>query len=428
MCSQQRALQERFPWSPTAGWTSDFAKAFKQVAHLPFFIMLVVIAQWCPDEGMVHFWIPLSQLFGGRSSPQNFSRYPAWFCFELAMAFALSVQHCVDDMLGMDRLECVDIGWRAWRRFAAALGWDVPDAKSPLPSRSYVAVGYLMDHSATPWSHAKLTMAEARRDALMKYIRGYLSSRCLPGGEASSLFGRLGFGLNSAEGRFGRAMLRPIKRRQGERRSNLNRQLEASLNWWLKWLRRHVPRSIYVDLASWPVVVSYSDGEGSGDGGVAVWHPALPKPRAAFLQVPWMLRRLWALQSSRTFKGTDQRDIFEIEAIGPLLLLDLWPELFRSVLWLHFIDNSSAQAALARGSSTVESGDAIVGLTWERIVSLRCLPWFDRVASKSNPVDGLSRGQLQGPWGEVVRAEVPKGLLHRLRDELTASGVRVSGA
>ena len=427
ICAQQRAVQEAYPSSATAGWTSDFAKAFKQVPHLPFFKFLCVIAQWCPAEKCVHFWLALSQLFGGRLAPQNFARYPAWFTEILASALAIPVQHCSDDMLGMERFETVWSGWAAWRKLASTLGWDVPDAKSPEPSQCYLAVGYKLNHVGTPDKWARLQLSEQRHEALQKYIAIALKERRLTGAAAGSLYGRLGFALNSAQGRFGRALMRPIKRRQYELRSNLNTQLEAALLWWQKFLRKHVPRAIPVSLRHLKVVVSYSDGEGTGGVGVAVWHPDLPKPRAAYMIVPWLLRRLWALQSSKTFKGHDQRDIFEIEAVGPLIALDMWPELFRGVLWLHFIDNAAAQASLTRGSSSVESGDALVSLTWQRVVGLRCLPWFDRVASPSNPVDGLSRGDMEGDWSKVEEARVPRGLLPRIRDELEKRGVSVTG-
>ena len=66
--------------------------------------------------------------------------------------------------------------------------------------------------------------------------------------------------------------------------------------------------------------------------------------------------------------------------------------------WLHFVDNAAALSTLVSGSSSVESGDLISGLTWSLVAGLRCLPWFDRVDTHSNPVDGLSRGKLKGTW------------------------------
>ena len=422
LCSHQRSLQERFPLAPTAGWTSDFAKAFKQIPHAPWQMKYVVIAQWCPEEMCIHFWLALSQLFGGRSAPQNFSRYPAWFCFLLAQSLCVPVQHCVDDMLGMERQDTVWSGWHGWRSIADVLGWDVPDVKSPPPSQAYLAVGYFMNHVGTPGRLARLSLSIRRLDMLVQIIHIALVNDDLGGAAAGSLFGRLGFALNAVQGRFGRALMRAIKRRQYEKRSNLNPQLRASLRWWSRFLQSHTPRSIPVSLRDRQIVVSYSDGEGSGGVGVAVWLPDGSRPRAAFMKIPWLLRRLWSAQMARSFIGNDQRDIYEIEAIGPLICLDLWPSLFQDVLWLHFIDNAAAQAALTRGSSSVQSGDAIVSLTWKRIVAARCLPWFDRVESKANPVDGLSRGDMTGDWLSVEEARIPKGLLPAIKDELEQSG------
>ena len=63
----------------------------------------------------------------------------------------------------------------------------------------------------------------------------------------------------------------------------------------------------------------------------------------------------------------------------------------KNALWLHFIDNSCALGALVKGSASVTQQDRIVGETWSSIAQLNVLAWFDRVDSKSNPVDGLSR-------------------------------------
>ena len=97
------------------------------------------------------------------------------------------------------------------------------------------------------------------------------------------------------------------------------------------------------------------------------------------------------------------------------MVLATWPRLLQNRLWIHFLDNSAAQAAYVKGSSTVLSGDLIVGHAWEAIARRRLLPWFDRVDSGSNPVDGLSRGRSGGPWQCVVPGILPAALLRDLR-------------
>ena len=77
-----------------------------------------------------------------------------------------------------------------------------------------------------------------------------------------------------------------------------------------------------------------------------------------------------------------------------------------------FIDNEGALAALAKGSSSVLSGELIAALTHEYVAKVGVVPWFDRVDSESNPVDKLSRGCMTGPW-RLVRIRFPKELLER---------------
>ena len=38
--------------------------------------------------------------------------------------------------------------------------------------------------------------------------------------------------------------------------------------------------------------------------------------------------------------------IFLVEVLGPLLLLVAFPKILKDCLWLHFIDNTAAEASL----------------------------------------------------------------------------------
>ena len=46
-------------------------------------------------------------------------------------------------------------------------------------------------------------------------------------------------------------------------------------------------------------------------------------------------------------------DIFEIEAVGPLILLENFPDLFWGSLWLHFLDSAAALSNLVNRSVTI---------------------------------------------------------------------------
>ena len=144
---------------------------------------------------------------------------------------------------------------------------------------------------------------------------------------------------------------------------------------------------------------------------------------AGKIAVPTAVREHWKRQrkqqhhqhqrTSSSPEPPEYSDIFEIEALGPLLVLHNFGEILRGALWIHFIDNAAGLASLVRGSSSVTNGDVIVGMTWSEMHRLQVLPWFDRVESKSNPVDGLSRGKRHGPWGKLRPLTLPDLVLTR---------------
>ena len=100
--------------------------------------------------------------------------------------------------------------------------------------------------------------------------------------------------------------------------------------------------------------------------------------------------------------------INEIEAASAPVALATWPSLTDG-LWLHFVDNTSAQATLTRGCSAVSSMNAIARHTWQRCAERRLLLWADRVATADNPTDGLSRrrAETHGDNWEMVPAIIP---------------------
>ena len=169
-----------------------------------------------------------------------------------------------------------------------------------------------------------------------------------------------------------------------------------------------------MSFAGIPLVVSYSDGEGTDAGvGIAIWKEGEPT-EAGYMRTPAAVRKLWSRQKDL---NSEHYDILEIEAIGPAMVLATWPHKLKGCLWVHFIDNENALAAVIRGGSSVHSADCIAAYVSEQTARLGCWAWYDRVDTKANPVDGLSRGDMKGDWN-LVPIKFPAALRAALESYL----------
>ena len=118
-------------------------------------------------------------------------------------------------------------------------------------------------------------------------------------------------------------------------------------------------------------------------------------PLAAFLQVPREIRLCRGETTEIHLSTCYARS--RVKQWAPQWSFTTWQVFFlRGCLWVQFIDNVASHAALMNGSSSVLSGHIIAGATWEPIAKQRIFQWFDRVDTKSDHVDGLSRGRIVG--------------------------------
>ena len=313
-----RRVAERFPDQPLAGFPSDFSGAYRQATADPLQALQFVIASWDTELSRMVFFLAVTQLFGSGNAPLNFTRIPDWCCRVLAALFAIPAIHCVDDVIVIELLKRIGSGYKCWRSLAEMCGWDVPDKKSPPPSQFFRALGAMIDFRAYPGGPIRICPAEDRIEDLYAVLEAILWNRRLSPGSAGKLYGKLMFLSSQYFGRLGRALLRAYSRRQHQlSKTTLNPQIIAATNFWLSHIRSMRPREVPISLAETPTFVSYSDGEGEGAGvGIAIWCPN-GTILGGYLQVPEEVREVWSRQAT----AGDHYDIFEIEAIGPALIL-----------------------------------------------------------------------------------------------------------
>ena len=396
-----RAVMEYFPGVNLRGTTSDFKSAYRQASANPLQAMFWIVAMFDPVKQKPCFAIAGAQLFGSSSAPLNFCRIPDWCTHVSSKLFAIAFISCIDDLIFVEQDNFAESAFRAWRNFADCCGWQIPDDKSPPPAFFFRALGAMVHLRNDELHKPYICVTEDRASKMMDAMDGILSDEALGPAYAGQLFGQLGFTCTQCHGKWGRAKMRPFVRRQYEvARFALNPQLMSAIFWWKSNIPRAPSRQVFVNDKSRHLVITYSDGEGADAGvGIAAWcrERIGDRPWASFIEVPREVRELWqsqklsATQCVKTNPDVEFTDIIEVEAVGPLLILHNWGHLLQDSLWIHFIDNASALGALVKGSASVNQQDIIVGHTWTYIADLNVLAWFDRVDSKSNPVDGLSR-------------------------------------
>ena len=67
------AARQNHEWEQVESWTSDFAKAYRQVAQMVEQLHLTVVTQWCPRLDKSVCIVSAGQLFGG-TPPAEFQQ------------------------------------------------------------------------------------------------------------------------------------------------------------------------------------------------------------------------------------------------------------------------------------------------------------------------------------------------------------------
>ena len=186
LVAQARAATIRFGHVHLIGWKSDFSKAFKQVPSSPCQMEDFVICQYDPVNKCPAYFKTFSQLFGGKSAPLNFSRFPEWKAEVLATLWSVPATSCVDDVIAIERMSTADTARDAWFCLTIATGWLISIEKTPPPSRRFIVIGVCLDLRPWPVPDPLASVTEKRLQALDATIRKMISrvgTSKLPGGK-----------------------------------------------------------------------------------------------------------------------------------------------------------------------------------------------------------------------------------------------------
>ena len=370
------------------GWTSDFKAAYRQVAVWPQHYKYCGVAWWDPKLLKVMIGILTALAFGARRAPGNWGRVVVLLMHISWHHLLLLVLDYVDDINSVEPKFSAESGRQAWIEMVSLLGFTLDLEKtSPSATQTFDSLGVSWFFNDP---RGLVEILARRADNLKLEISDVLAARRLVPGHAGRLHGKLSFAVVAAFGRFGRAMLSAIKRRQYKHDAsmtpnyNLTPQLEASLRWWLVRLSSLPPRGVPPSPCQ-QFLVGYSDGEGTGK--IAASLTFLDKStQFCCTAVPANLLERWP----------GVQHIHRIEACGPATCLLSWAESLRGQLLLFFIDNQSALGSLVGGWSNEHVLNDITAVTWALAADLHVFVYFEYVQSASNIIDKASRVQSPG--------------------------------
>ena len=110
--------------------------------------------------------------------------------------------------------------------------------------------------------------------------------------------------------------------------------------------------------------------------------------------------------------------------------MDIWAQILPMIVWwrqldqyvLAFVDNEASKHALTKGYGNEPAVDNLIGADWSMCASKRKSPWFERVSSKANISDEVSRGDFTRAsrlgWQRVFpRLDAIEKILEKIADD-----------
>ena len=384
------------------GGTDDIESAYRQIGcALPRY---TVVAVWHPDRRETLFSTLRGFNFGLTSAVHSFNRYPRMLVRAMRLVHAWNGCAYYDDFCTVEPTFARGSGQRALLHMAELLRIPFAAAKHVPMAPRFVFLGVEACLGAF-WPDGVVTLGvtEERCWRIADTLDLHIGSRSMFSGEAASAGGRLGFSTSWAAGRFGRAIMQPLYRRAGARESHVGPGLLEALLFFASVLRRRgglPPRRYRLRSAGRPTVRVWTDAAWEAGHGSVAYVVCFP---GEWEVLPGGQRRFRARRYVHGFADAPadimarfyerKQYIGQLELLAAVAVYYSLPEL-RGRRCIHWIDNTSAIAALIKGYSGAPDSCRILHAFAAFGLGLEVASWFLWVPSKANIADLPSRGEL----------------------------------
>ena len=384
-----------------AGGTDDLADAYRHVPSDDPRATCVVLAH--PETKVpLYFTLPGFN-FGLKSAVMQFNRFPEATTAIARRLLGVVCTHFYDDFAVVEPSETARGAQRALRKLHTLLGFPFSTEKEVDAEEVFTFLGVVSDLSSADQGVATLRISEQRIASLTQRFGEILASGLYPSAQAASLCGKLQFVLSWASGKLGRACMQPLFKPQGD---VVSPPVAASLRFLAGMLPRIPPHDVALACARTRPTLIFSDGASEQYGTVQTvgFVIASPRPDAPPLvdgEPPSIevLAMYYDLIHGSADVPADLRAAFVtrtqqigvVEIVGALI-----PYLSASAVLagrnvIHWIDNTSALAALTKGYSGLPDSARLVHVFHAWATATGTAVWFEYVPSAANVADLPSR-------------------------------------
>ena len=390
-------------------------------------------------------------MFGAVGSVWGYNRFGDALCHVARIFMGILAIHYVDDYGAVDSPDTADSSFLDFETLNNLIGWRMKASKRQPPDKIQKVQGVNIhfhfgpaepnstvrgDESAdsnstargeenskthkasadTDMCHASCRPAPQRVLRITKWIQTFLDNNKLTPAEAAELAGKLVFLSTTMFGKLGRAALRCVYGRQHSPSPNtkLTRTIVAALRTLLSVITTAPPRTICFrpssSSATGRLPVIYADAffllgdmrlsPGKADEIPAEWDPSkAPKLPNGWGAVIFPQRDGWP--AAFTMRGEVPDSIVKrfCTRRAFIYFLEAWAQC--APLWcmanilagpyVSFCDNEAACHALIKGYGKDEGINSLISMFWASAAQSNCDPWLERVSSKANISDGISR-------------------------------------
>jgi len=301
---------------------------------------------------------------------------------------------------GVEPEELAESAFIAFKRFSALLGFKIKKSKEQPPNSSQIMLGVC---TSITTDHFITEILKTRRKQMIIEIVNMHKNQIVTSKQAQTLAGKSVFTNASTFGALGAAALRPLYRRASYGGSDIDTDIDASLCM-ITFLLNFAPpkvtplappqsaapmmyadayytcRGVTLKISEFPDILDFSDPSATSGWGTVIirgnqmWHFSGTVPDEVFK----------IIKKKKTY-------IFLLEVIAQCM--GVWfmaPELGPN-FWA-FVDNVGAEFALRKGFSRDRDANAVISLFRAAAAVSDVRPWFERVPSKAQLADEVSRG------------------------------------